>query len=158
MQPISYEAAREQLRTVLATEGARAALAFLNSLTSQRFTSLYRFDGEQLRNVTFYDREAPEVESCDTIPVLASYCVFVRDSGTRFATTAALEDRRLDGHPKQAQVQSYCGVPLRDREGRMFGSVCHFDFSPGAVSERDVSLMEDLANMLQPSLRDVAAA
>src|SRR6187549_2412675 len=115
MQPITYEAARVQLRTVLANGGARAALAFLNSLTSQRFTSLYRFDGEHLRDITFYDREAPEVESCETIPVLASYCVFVRDSGTRFATTAALEDRGLDGHPKQAQVQSYCGAPPRDR-------------------------------------------
>jgi GAF domain-containing protein len=158
MNPISFDAARAQLRTVLASGGSRAALAYLNSLTSQRFSSLFRFDGEHLRSVTFYDREAPEQESCDTIPVLASYCVFVRDSGTRFATTAALEDRRLDGHAKQAHVQSYCGVPLRDREGRMFGSVCHFDFSPGSIAERDVSLMEELADLLQPGLRDVAAA
>jgi len=158
MQSISFDAAREQLRTQLASGGPRAALAYLNSLTSQRFTSLYRFDGEHLRNITFFDREAPELESCDTIPVLASYCVFVRDAGTRFATSAALEDRRLDGHPKQLQVQSYCGVPLRDREGRMFGSVCHFDFGPGSVSELDVSLMEHLANLLQPSLDCVATA
>ena len=158
MQSISFDAARAQLRTVLAEEGTRAALAYLNSLTSQRFTSLYRFDGELLSNVTFYDREAPEAESCDTIPVLASYCVFVRDTAARFATSAALADRRLDGHPKQAQVQSYCGVPLRDREGRMFGSVCHFDLGPGSVTELDVSLMEHLANLLQPGLRDVAAA
>jgi GAF domain-containing protein len=158
MQSTSFEAARAQLREALSGEGTRAALAFLNSQTSLRFTSLYRFDGEHLRNVTFYDREAPEQESCDTIPVLASYCVFVRDSGMRFATAASLSDRRLDGHPKQLQVQSYCGVPLRDREGRMFGTVCHFDFEPGSVTELDVALMEQLADMLQPSLRDVVAA
>ena len=152
-----FSSRRAQLQRVLARDGTRAALAYLNSLTSQRFTSLYRFEGERLRNITFYDRLAPEQESCDTIPVLASYCVFVRDTGTRFATAASLDDRRLDGHPKQVQVQSYCGVPLRDREGRMFGTVCHFDFEPGAVSELDVLLMEHLADLLQPSLDEAAA-
>jgi GAF domain-containing protein len=158
MESISLATARGQLQTVLARDGTRAALAYLNSLSGLRFTSLYRFEGERLRNITFFDRQAPEQETCETIPVMASYCVFVRDSGTRFATTASIEDRRLDGHPKQAHVQSYCGVPLLDREGRMFGTVCHFDFGPGTVSELDVSLMEHLANLLQPSLRDEAAA
>ena len=152
MHPITYEAARDRLRDVLASHGPRDALAYLNSLTSQRFSSLYRFSGEELRNVTFFDRESPGQLNSDTIPVLASYCVFVRDSQTRFDTAESLADRRLDGHPKQAQVQSYCGVPLRDRYGHMFGTVCHFDFKPGRLGDRDVALMELLADLLQPSL------
>ncbi len=102
-----------------------------------------------LRSITFYDREAPELEKCEDIPIMASYCVFVRDSGKRFKITEALNDMRVQGHPKQKTVQSYCGVPLLDRSGKMFGTICHFDFKPSSVSEIDVELMEYMAKLLE---------
>jgi GAF domain-containing protein len=141
-----------ELKQVFAKGGTRAAVAFLNSLTDQRFTSLFRFDNEMLRNITFYDRERPETNSCEDIPVMASYCVFVRDSSTMFLTTDAQHDTRVNGHPKQSLFQSYCGVPLLDRHGNLMGTICHFDFNPGNVSALDIELMEYMAALLQPQL------
>ncbi len=138
-----------QLKSAFATDGVRGAVAFLNSLTSHRFTSLFRFDGPTLRTVTFFDRENPHAATCDDIPVEASYCVFVRDLAATFTVEHALHDDRVRDHPKQSSVQCYCGVPLLDRHGKMFGSICHFDFKAGRVTERDVELLEEMARLLQ---------
>lgn len=137
-----------ELKVVFAKGGPRAAIAFLNSLTSHRFTSLYRFDGEMLRNAIFYDRENPELDHCEDIPVLASFCVFVRDSGATFKTRDARHDVRLNNHPKQNTIQSYCGVPLLNPQGKMFGTICHFDFKPGHIEDLDVELLEYMATLL----------
>lgn len=143
------EAARTELRRVFAGGGARDALAFLNSLTGFRFSSLYRFDDATLRKITFFDREQPQLDECEEIPVMASYCVFVRDSGLPFRMADSQSDPRVALHPKRNVVQSYCGVPLRDREGRMFGSACHFDYGPGAMLDEDAELLEMMADLIQ---------
>jgi GAF domain-containing protein len=139
----------QQLRTLLAGGDVRAALAFLNGRTEHRFTSLYRFDDATLRNIHFFDRENPQQTSVEDIPVLASYCVFVRDSRSAFDIDDSLEDERVAGHPKQAEIRSYCGVPLLDELGRMFGTICHFDFEPRPISDENVALMEAVAPQLQ---------
>lgn len=138
-----------QLRACIRGGDVRGALARLNARTEHRFTSLYRFDNETLRNVWFFDREHPEQTACDDIPVLASYCVFVREGQATFRVHDAGSDARVAAHPKREQIRAYCGVPLLDDTGRMFGSVCHFDFRPLAISDSNVELMEALAPMLQ---------
>lgn len=140
------------LKAAFNNGGVRGAVAFLNSLTPHRFTSLYRFDGPTLRNITFFDRENPDTESCEDIPVEASYCVFVRNLSMRFMVQNAEHDERVRNHPKQATVQCYCGVPLLDRYGKMFGTICHFDFKPGRIDDLDVELMEYMARLLQHRL------
>lgn len=149
MTRTSNESVLPELKEVFANGGPRAAIAFLNSLTAHRFTSLYRFDGEMLRNITFYDRERPDSDSCEDIPVMASYCVFVRDSGAMFTTVEAQHDDRVRNHPKQSTVQAYCGVPLLNREGKLFGTICHFDFKPRRIADLDVELLEYMARLLQ---------
>jgi GAF domain-containing protein len=148
MNRISNETAISRLNDFLARGEVRPAVAFLNSLTPHRFTSLFRFDESTLRNLVFYDREQPEVRTCKDISVLSSYCVFVRDTNAAFAIANAREDDRLGNHPKRQEVQSYCGVPLVNREGKMYGTACHFDFKPGGVAARDVELLECLARLL----------
>ena len=149
MNRTSNHEALSELKDVFARQGARGAIAFLNSLANHRFTSLYRFDGGTLRNITFFDRENPGATSCDDIPVEASYCVFVRDLSAKFLVQDAAGDERVRNHPKRATVQRYCGVPLLDRDGRMFGTICHFDLSPGRIEDRDVELLEHMARLLQ---------
>ncbi len=141
--------ATAELRRVFAGGGAREALAFLNSLTGFRFSSLYRFDDATLRAITFFDREQPLLDDCESVPVMASYCVFVRDSGASFRMADSRTDPRVSIHPKRGVVRSYCGVPLRDREGRMFGSACHFDYAPGPMLDQDAELLEMLADLIQ---------
>lgn len=149
MKHISYIDALAELRKIMAKDGIRAGLIFLNSLTPHRFTALYRFDNETLKNLYFFDRENPENEFCDEIPVMASYCVFVRKSGKKFITQDSLHDERVNGHPKQQEVQSYCGVPLIDEQGNMFGTICHFDFRPIPIGECNIALMEAIASFLK---------
>jgi GAF domain-containing protein len=145
----SYRQALLQLRSLVETRGVRVGLAFLNSLTGYRFTALYRFDRETLRNVVFYDRENPALATAEPIPVLASYCVFVRDGGDSFHTRHAALDDRIGAHPKRHVLQAYCGVPLRDACGRLLGTLCHFDFHPTGFTRDNLELMEAVAPMLQ---------
>lgn len=147
--PLTSAQQRSELRDILFQDGIRAALIFLNHLTDHRFTALYRFDRHMLKNLYFYDRENPEELSTDEIPVMASYCVFVRDLRKKFITPNAPLDERVTDHPKQQQVQSYCGVPLVNRFGEMFGTICHFNLQPMEFNNANVDLMEIMSGLLQ---------
>ena len=138
-----------QMRAIQQSAGIRAVLIHLNGLTDHRFTALYRFDGETLHNLYFFDRQQPQVDSCPEIPVMASYCVFVRNGRQTFVTPDSLDDGRTHGHAKRLEVRSYCGVPLVDEDGRMFGTICHFDHRALAISDDNVALMEAMAQLLK---------
>jgi len=144
----------EELRTKLIKDGPRASLVYLNNLTEHRFTAMYRFDrdvqeGDILHALFFYDRENPEANESEDVPIMAAYCMFVRDRCEPFVTENSLGDTRTTGHPKRREIRSYCGVPLLTGDGQMLGTVCHFDFEPRVVSEECITLMQALAGMLQ---------
>lgn len=145
------------MRQIRANSGVRAMLIFLNGLTDHRFSALYLFDAERLKSLYFYDRERPAIDTCPEIPVMASYCVFVRNSGSKFSMADSLDDARVAGHPKRLEIRSYCGVPLVDESGRMVGTICHFDARPLPISDQNVSLMEAVAHLL-PAERAAALA
>ena len=151
------KATLDELRTIKARTGIRSMLAYLNGLTEHRFTALYRFDDDSLQNVFFFDRERPEVSSCPTIPIMASYCVFVKNGKTTFKTCDSHDDARLNGHSKQMEVRSYCGVPLIGEDGKMFGTVCHFDYRALPITDDNVMLMERVAEMLRPDVGSLAS-
>lgn len=140
----------ERVRSLLAAGDLRGAVILLNSLVPHRFTSVLRFDGDTLHNVVFFDRENPAQERVESIPVAASYCVFVRDGRDRFVVPDSQADARVDGHPKQPVFRSYCGVPLIDAGGRMYGTVCHFDFEPHPDDAKTVELLDAVAPYLPP--------
>lgn len=144
---------KDELRRIVQDQGIRAGLIYLNRLTTHRFSALYRFDGNMLKNLFFHDKENPAQESAPEIPVLASYCVFVRDSGRQFSVENSIIDERVADHPKKLEIKSYCGVPLLDRFGRMLGTMCHFDVEPNrATSPEDIELMEEMANLVEEKL------
>jgi GAF domain-containing protein len=140
--------ASDKLADLLARQDVRGALRYLNGLTSFRFTALYRFDNDLLRNRCFIDRMNPDVDSSEDIPIDASYCIYVRQNQGPFLLADSLRDERVRGHRKQPTVRSYCGVPLIDAQGWMYGSVCHFDFEPHPFQETDVLLLEEVAQLL----------
>ncbi|MHC5613639.1 MAG: GAF domain-containing protein [Nostoc sp.] len=138
-----------ELRSILARQDVRAAIIFLNGLTEHRFTSLYRFDDQTLHNICFFDQDNPTEELMPDIPVMASYCVFVRSRRGTFTIPDSLQDEGLRGHPKWQEVRAYCGVPLLDENGKMFGTICHFDFRPLPISNVNVELMEAVAPLIR---------
>lgn len=140
-------------RQLLRTEGVRAALRFLNSISTHRFTALFRFEGDTLRNLHLIDRDNPQVERCPDLPVLESYCVYVRNSAKPFLVDDSLHDERVEGHPKRKVVQSYCGIPLIDDDGTLFGTICHFDFNPIPFTRDEAFLLDEVAPFLIDAIR-----
>jgi len=149
--------ASDKLADLLARQDVRGALRYLNGLTSFRFTALYRFDNDLLRNRCFIDRLNPDVDSTEDIPIDASYCIYVRQNQGPFLLADSLRDERVRGHRKQPTVRSYCGVPLVDGQGWMYGSVCHFDFEPHPFRESDVMLLTEVAQLLVKDGKPVPA-
>jgi len=141
-------------RELLETRGVRAALQFLNSISTHRFTAIFWFEGNTLRNLHLIDRENPKIERCPDLPVLDSYCVYVRNTAKPFVIDDSLHDDRVQGHPKQKVVQSYCGIPLIDENGELFGTICHFDFKPIPFTEEEAFLLDEVAPLLIKAIRE----
>ncbi|HET7228378.1 MAG TPA: GAF domain-containing protein [Longimicrobium sp.] len=138
---------------ILQSEGVRPALRYLNGQSAHRFTAVFRFEGGTLRNLHMIDRDDPAVERCADQPVLESYCIYVRRTAQTFITADSANDERVEGHPKQNVVQSYCGIPLMEEDGTLFGTICHFDFEPLPFGDDEVMLLEDVAPLLVQAIR-----
>lgn len=143
-----------KFREILRADGVRPALTYLNRLSAHRFTAVFRFEGGTLRNLHMVDRNDPTVERCADQPVLESYCIYVRRTAETFVTEDSASDERVAGHPKQKTVQSYCGIPLFEENGTLFGTICHFDFEPRPFGDDEVLLLEDAAPLLVNAIRD----
>jgi hypothetical protein len=145
-----------ELQNTLEEDGLHAALAFLNGRTPFRFTGVYRFDGEMLRNVCLFDRWSPgDIQGADA-PMAETFCAIVRR-----ARDDALEvdDGRSDERfPWMANnaVVSYCGALLRDSEGRPYGTLCHFDVQHCEPSRHELSLLKEAAPLVYRFLSDAA--
>ncbi len=110
----------------------RELLAQLSLSSPCRFTSLLRFaDDDTLSSVWTHDRENPDVDPFPLgLPIHASYCVLVRDSGAACAIEDARTDPRAALHSKRDEVATYIGVPVRGADGQMFGTLCSYDARP----------------------------
>lgn len=144
----STDEAFEAFAQTLHTSGVRAALAYLLGLTDYRYIAIYRFEGGRANAAVYFDRENPQVLRIADAPETATYCCFVRDSRGVFTTADALQDARLDGHPKQKIVAAYCGVPVMDPEGTIVGTLCHYDSVPRNAEQIDMPLMLRVASAL----------
>jgi len=128
--------------TLLKEKGIYDALRFINEKSSHRFTALYAFDGPVLHNICLVDKQDSSIRQMNSIDIAHSYCFYVRDSGQKFIVPDSLADERVAGHPKQATIQSYCGMPLMNSSHEMLGTLCHFDFIPLAYTDAEVRLLE----------------
>ena len=144
-------------RELLVAQGLLAAMRFANEQSRHRFTAIYRFDGPTLRNVLLVDRADASVNATPDLPVLESYCVYVREASARFLTDDAPHDARTTGHAKREAVQSYCGIPIMAMDGTLWGTICHFDYAPVPFDEGEVALLESLAPMVMRAIDDGTA-
>ena len=135
-----------RILATLENDGLHAALRLLNERTPHRFTGIYRYDGDMLRNVILFDVHDPHLQRGGDIPMQHSYCALLQDSDT-----GAIEfnDPRSDP-PSMARshltpVVSYCGVLLVDAAGQPFGSLCHYDLKPCQPRTSDLAMLRGLA-------------
>jgi GAF domain-containing protein len=132
----------------LKAEGLRAAMRWLNDRVPYRFTAIFAFEGDMLRNVCLIDKENQSINNCSDQPITASYCMYVHRSAERFCVEEASLDERVVDHPKRENIQCYYGIPLFDAKGKMLGTVCHFDSMPLRVTEEVALALDDLALLI----------
>ena len=94
-----------ELWPMLERYGVSAVLALLNARTRYRFTGVYRLEPPLLRNVHLYDRENPSLDG----------------SGG------------CDPFVAPSSMTSSLGVPIRGADGRVSGTLRHFDRRPRLV-------------------------
>ena len=130
----------EAFKATLASEGADAALAFLNAGVPHRYSAVYRIDGRTLKNVLLRDK-ADEITPAylAEVPFETSFCQFVIRDG-HFQTDDSALDHRLDGHAYQGVMVSYHGVPILSG-GEIWGTLCHFDVAAQPLSDDEFDLL-----------------
>jgi hypothetical protein len=132
-------------------EGVHAALRYLNSRTPHRFSGLYRYDGEMLRNIALFDRSAPETQRGVDIPMADAYCANVGRDRVPLEFTDAKGDGRftyLPGSP----VVCYSGVLISSRDGEPYGTLCHYDIQRCETRTSDIPLLKAAASLIYEAL------
>lgn len=135
-----------EFQEALKTNGVHGALRYLNSRTPHRFTGIYRYDGETLRNIALYDKHDPKVRSGEDAPMVATYCSLVKDA-KKLEILDSEEDVRVKGKII-TPVVSYCGVVMEDVNGLPLGTLCHFDMNRCQERSSDFPLMELASEIL----------
>jgi GAF domain-containing protein len=138
----------ENFKTTLKADGLGAAMRWLNDRVPYRYTAIFAFDGEMLRNICLVDKDNSNITHCSDQPITESYCMYIHRSHERFNVEHALQDERVEGHPKQQSFQCYYGIPLFGSKGKMLGTVCHFDNMPVRVTEEIAEALDDLAPLI----------
>lgn len=143
----------------LRLDGLHAALRLLNERTPHRFTGIFRYDGEMLRNVILFDVQDPETRRGGDIPMEASYCALLpaTNSGA-FDFNDPHHDPIATSRAQMTPVVSYCGVLLVDPDGQPFGSLCHYDLKPCQTRISDLDMLRALAPQLASAAMAMALA
>ena len=131
--------------------GAHAALRYLNSRTPHRFTGVYRYDGEMLRNMALFDRFEPEKQRGIDIPMADAYCANVGRNLAPLEFADAREDGRfpyLPGSP----VVCYSGVLISLPGGEPYGTLCHYDIQRCQMRTSDILLLQAAAPLIYEAL------
>jgi GAF domain-containing protein len=137
-----------KFKMTLEAGGLLPAMRWLNDRVPYRFTAIFAFDGDMLRNICLIDKQNESITTCSDQPITESYCMYIHRSSERFIVEEASRDRRVAVHPKRQSVQCYYGIPLFDSKGKILGTVCHFDSMPVRVTEEVAAALDDLAPLI----------
>ncbi|MDO7850387.1 GAF domain-containing protein [Hymenobacter convexus] len=146
----------QEFSALLRAEGVHAALQYLNSRTPHRYTGVFRFDGETLRNEALFDRYEPAVQRGDDVPMAVTYCSLVG----RQQAPLEIQDAATDSRAQEIStpVVSYCGVPIRDAKGSPVGTLCHYDMQRCQERTTDLPLLEAAADLLRGRFESTTTA
>jgi hypothetical protein len=131
---------------LLQRQGVPAALEYLNHRTPHRYTGLFRFDGDMLRNEVLFDRNQPSVCQGEDVPMAVTYCALVGRQEAPVNILDAAIDPQAQG--VDTPVISYCGVLIRDDQGQAYGTLCHYDLQRCQQRTTDLPLLEAAARLL----------
>ena len=138
--------------------GLAAALRVLNDRIAHRYSAVYQLQGrDRLVNLALIDKhDEPCPDYLRAVPYDESFCQFAVREG-QFRTDNSALDERLAGHPYQGIMNSYHSVPLVSTEGRILGTVCHFDLAAFALDDEDFELLRLAARVFATYVPRAAA-
>lgn len=145
------------LEWILKKEGLKAAVKYLNSRVSYRFTTVYRLENAIFHVVVTVDKldEQLLIASSST-PFSESLCRFPVLYGT-FSTSDTASDPRLKGQSYMTEVGSYSGVQLRLANGELYGTFCHFDFAKQSISHFEYQFLQLATQLITRHLQEHAS-
>jgi hypothetical protein len=94
----------EKFKIALNAGGLWAAVRWLNDRVPYRFTAIFAFDGDMLRNICLVDKENEKITNCSDQPITESYCMYIHRSAERFSVEEASRDMRVAVLPKRRNV------------------------------------------------------
>ena len=124
----------------LREDGLHAALLFLNARTPHRYTGVFRFDGDMLRNVALVDKWDSDLTHGADVPLAEAYCAHLHRTGEPLQVAHGPSDARVPWMAGSAIV-SYCGAVITTPGGEPWGALCHFDLSRCEAKESDMPLL-----------------
>lgn len=136
---------------LLKSEGLRTALYALLRPTPYRFISIFRFKEGMATSVVHVDRTDLSQTQAAEVPDTATYCCYVRDSGSPFVTGNSQVDPRTTSHVARDTVRAYSGVPILDASGVLLGTLCHYDLEPRDPDTLDMQLLRQAADCIARS-------
>ncbi|KQP35409.1 phytochrome sensor protein [Pseudorhodoferax sp. Leaf274] len=94
-----------------------------------------------------------------SMPRSLSMCGHVVANSQTMVVPDVARDLRFAGNPALAAkgVRFYAGAPLRSASGHLLGSLCLLDLQPRMMTDREVKLLEAMADDLVESLRQHSA-
>jgi DNA-binding response OmpR family regulator len=139
-------------------------LALLDSAPEERFDRLARLAAGLLEApvslVTLIDRDRQWFKSRVGTPLTettrdVSFCAHAILGDGSMVVQDALEDERFADNPIVAgppHVRFYAGYPLTLPDGHAMGALCVMDTRPRRLSENQLSLLRDLADLVEEEL------
>lgn len=151
--PLASDLAAFTIR--LRSEGLRSALQFLNARTPHRYTGVFRFDGDMLRNVALIDKWDAGVRRGEDVPLAQAYCAHLHRTGEPLSVEDGSADARVPWMAK-SPILSYCGAVIKDEAGQHWGALCHFDTLRCEAKNSDMPLIVAAAAILYTEARATA--
>ncbi|MEO8061952.1 MAG: hypothetical protein ABI821_04300 [Pseudomonadota bacterium] len=128
-------------------DGMHAALRYLNNRTPHRFTGVYRYDGEMLRDMALFDRSDPEKLHGTDIPLANAYCANVGRNREPLEFADAKRDGRFP-YLADSPVVCYSGVLISSPDGVPYGTLCHYDILHCETRVSDIPLLKAAAPLI----------
>lgn len=154
--PPPLERDLEAFSECLDQQRLRAALVFLNQRTPHRYTGVFRFDGDMLRNVALVDKWDADVAEGEDVPLAAAYCAHLHQTGEPLQVADGATDPRVPWM-QDSPVVSYCGAVITDAAGAPWGALCHFDTARCDAKNSDLPLIVAAARILYEEALTAAA-
>ncbi len=138
-----------KIRHVLGEHGVLAALRILNGRAPHRYTGIYKYTPEILKNVYLVDAYHQEVTKGDDVSNEDAYCILL--SNERKIAFGRAEDAPCP-IKLASPVVSYCGVLLIRSTGEPFGSLCHYDLARCQEPSTQMPYLEAIAPQIVTKL------